>query len=226
MKAIISLTTWKKRIGTVCNTIRSLGNHPDFPIVLVLSEDEFPNRKIPYELNNVEILWVTKNVRSFKKVLYTMEKYPGIPVISVDDDAIYMDGFADYIYAMHSRYPDCVISNFPNVKTGNIRLPNGYCTLYPPNVLTGALNVLTDQIVDTNNDDGFYGVWMAISDVSFRYLMNKNIATFIDDDVGLGRNQMYKSGNSDIRIIVNELKRMGVRSSVNKIFTLKWLENN
>lgn len=42
-KAIISLTSWKKRIGTVSKTLYSLIKQcPGFHIVLVLSEEEFP----------------------------------------------------------------------------------------------------------------------------------------------------------------------------------------
>ena len=42
-KAIISLTSWKARINTVSKTLFSLLKQcPDFHIVLVLSEEEFP----------------------------------------------------------------------------------------------------------------------------------------------------------------------------------------
>ena len=45
-KAIISLTSWKARIGTVAKTIFSLVKQcPGFHIVLVLSEEEFPQKE-------------------------------------------------------------------------------------------------------------------------------------------------------------------------------------
>jgi hypothetical protein len=45
-KAIISLTSWKARINTVSKTLCSLIKQcPGFHIVLVLSEEEFPQKE-------------------------------------------------------------------------------------------------------------------------------------------------------------------------------------
>ena len=83
-KAIISLTSWKARINTVSKTIYSLLKQcPGFHIVLVLSEEEFPkmmdelpeNLKVFAENELMEILWVYKNYRSFKKWIFTAGKY-------------------------------------------------------------------------------------------------------------------------------------------------------
>lgn len=224
IKAVISLTSWKKRIDTVHKTLESLGDNPEFPVVLVLSEDEFPDREVPSSLSTVHIKWVKENTKSFKKVLYTMLDYPGIPVISADDDAEYSPDFANALYEMHVKHPHSVITNFPNVKTGRIMLPNGFCTLYPPNVLDGALNALTEAIIATNNDDGYYGVWMAMDNVDFKYIMRKDIATFHDAGFGMGVNQLYKSGNSDIRVIVQELAKQHLLKHGNPIFNKKWIE--
>lgn len=221
VKAVISLTSWKKRIQLVPNTIRSLLND-NFHIVLVLSEDEFPERNVDLPQQDVEILWVKGNPKSFKKVLYTMKRYPDLPVISVDDDAIYADGFADDMYAMYMKYPHSVISNFPNVKTGGIRLPNGYCTLYPAHCMDGALEALTGPIIATNNDDGFYGVWLTMKNIDFRYLMRRDVAVFCDDGNGMGVNQLYKAGNADIKIIISELKKQGKLYSDNELLMKKW----
>lgn len=106
-KAIISLTSWKARINTVGKTIYSLiKNCPGFHIVLVLSEEEFPQKEkeLPEDLmlfvnnNLIEILWVYKNYKSFKKVLFTMDKYSDVPVISADDDCIYTCNYAQELY--------------------------------------------------------------------------------------------------------------------------------
>ena len=92
--AVISLTSWKKRINTVSYTIYSLLKKcPGFDIVLTLSEDEFPQKEkeLPDDLlllvkeGFVEILWVEGNYKSLKKVLYTMEKYSDKAIISADD---------------------------------------------------------------------------------------------------------------------------------------------
>ena len=83
-KAVISLTSWKARIDTVSKTLFSLIKQcPGFHVVLVLSEDEFkkgvdelPNSlKLFIKNNLIEILWVKKNFKSFKKIIFTMDKY-------------------------------------------------------------------------------------------------------------------------------------------------------
>ena len=71
-KAIISLTSWKKRINSVSRIIFNLSRQcPGFHIVLVLSEAEFPKKEaeLPEDLrllldaNVFELLWVYKNYR-------------------------------------------------------------------------------------------------------------------------------------------------------------------
>ena len=163
-KAIISLTSWKARINTVCKTLFSLIDHcPGFHIVLVLSEEEFPkkedelpeNLKIFIDNDLIEVLWVYKNYKSFKKVLFTMDKYRDVPVISADDDCIYTCNYAEKLYQMWLKYKDCVITSEPNIYKG-ISLPNGCQSLYPPsNTIRDALFRLLKhaKILELGNDD-------------------------------------------------------------------------
>ena len=106
-KACISLTSWKARINTVSKTLYSLIKMcPGFHIVLVLSKDEFPlkEKNLPENLmlfvNNklIELFWIKPNLKSFKKVLFTMDKYRDVPVISADDDCIYTCNYAQELY--------------------------------------------------------------------------------------------------------------------------------
>ena len=106
-KACISLTSWKARINTVAKTLYSLIKMcPDFHIVLVLSKDEFPlmEKELPDNLmlfvenKLIELLWIKPNFKSFKKVLFTMDKYKTVPVISADDDCIYTCNYAQELY--------------------------------------------------------------------------------------------------------------------------------
>lgn len=138
-RAIISLTSWKARIGTVVKTLFSLYKQcPGFHIVLVLSEDEFPQKEneLPENLmlfvNNdiVELLWVQQNLRSMKKVIFTMHKYPDVPIISADDDCLYTENYAEYLYNAWAKNKDTI---FRYVKRkGHERSPQGPCTIYPP----------------------------------------------------------------------------------------------
>lgn len=140
-KAIISLTSWKARINTVAKTLYSLIEQcPGFHIVLVLSEEEFPKKEeeLPENLrlfidnDLIEVLWVYKNYKSFKKVLYTMDKYRDVPVISADDDCIYTCNYAQILYDVWEKNPNNIITNDGYNKKAAFKWGRGPNTLYPP----------------------------------------------------------------------------------------------
>lgn len=167
-RGIISLTSWKARINTVGLTLFSLYKQcPGFHIVLVLSEEEFPNKEkeLPDTVmafvnqDLIEILWVYKNYKSLKKVLFTMDKYPHIPVISADDDCLYICNYAEELYNLYLKNPNkiCTI-NAP------INHTNGTSTLYYPHCFGNPHKVISD--LSTNKhldvymsaDDGYYEI--------------------------------------------------------------------
>ena len=139
-KAIISLTSWSARINTVSKTIFSLLKMcPEFHIVLVLSEEEFPKKEkeLPENLmlivnsDLIELLWVFKNTKAFKKVLHTIDKYRDVPVISADDDCIYLCNYAEILYNMWIGNKDCSVC-FNGRPYDNTVFTWGCATLYPP----------------------------------------------------------------------------------------------
>ena len=140
-KAIISLTSWKARINTVGKTLYSLLKMcPGFHIVLVLSEEEFPKKEeeLPEELmlfvdnDLIEILWVYKNYKAFKKVLFTMDKYRNVPVISADDDCIYIINYAQELYDIWLNNKDCFITYKITKQKYDCIETWGFATLHPP----------------------------------------------------------------------------------------------
>ena len=140
-KAIISLTSWKARINTVGKTLYSLLKMcPGFHIVLVLSEEEFPKKEeeLPEELmlfvdnDLIEILWVYKNYKAFKKVLFTMDKYRNVPVISADDDCIYIINYAQELYDIWLKNKDCFITYKITKQKYDCIETWGFATLHPP----------------------------------------------------------------------------------------------
>ena len=142
-KAIISLTSWKKRIDYVSKTIFNLIKMcPGFHIVLVLSSDEFPNKEaeLPENLmlfvdnDLVELLWVERNYKSMKKVIFTMAKYPGVPVISADDDCYYTCNYAEHLYNAWSKNKDTIFRYAK--RKGHEHSPQGPCTIYPPEAIS------------------------------------------------------------------------------------------
>lgn len=165
-KAIISLTSWKARINTVGKTLYSLlKTCPGFHIVLVLSEKEFPKKEeeLPEELmlfvdnDLIEILWVYKNYKAFKKVLFTMDKYRKVPVISADDDCIYLRNYAQDFYDEWLKNKDCFISCWIDIRE-EIPHTSGAATLYPPFVFgESAIDILEKNKIYklTNQDDDY-----------------------------------------------------------------------
>jgi hypothetical protein len=161
-KAIISLTSWRARINTVSKTLFSLLKQcPGFHIVLVLSEEEFPkmmdelpeNLKLFAKNELIEILWVYKNYKSFKKVLFTMDKYHDVPVISADDDCNYVKNYAEELYQTYLKFPnDCIAYR-------KSRIPFCLCgpaTLYTPVLYNTFITKFRAQKITNFQDDGFF----------------------------------------------------------------------
>ena len=139
-RAVISLTSWKARISTCSKTIFSLLKQcPGFHIVLVLSEEEFPkmmdelpeNLKLFVDNELIEVLWVYKNYRSFKKWIFTADKYRDIPIISADDDCIYTCNYAQELYDKWAENKECKVCIYSNNSSKFIT--EGPCTLYKLN---------------------------------------------------------------------------------------------
>lgn len=189
-KAIISLTSWKARINTVYKTIDSLLNQcPGFHIVLVLSIEEFPNmiNELPKSLkdyiNNdkIEILWVYKNYKVFKKVLFSIDKYHNIPVISADDDCIYNCNYAEKLYKKWSENKNCVITNNGN-KRNDLYWSQGPNTLFPPNCdIIKFIPKLNQEIIEIGSDDSLYAILYKKYNIKMIELKEKNYFNFHDE---------------------------------------------
>lgn len=87
----------------------------DQKLVLVLSEEEFPDKETPKIISSlvtgcdIEILWDKGNIRSHKKLVPVLEKYPDHPVLILDDDKMYPKGLINHFINSHNKYPDDVI---------------------------------------------------------------------------------------------------------------------
>lgn len=205
-KAIISLTSWKKRINTVGKTIFSLLQQcPEFHIVLVLSEEEFPKKeeelpedlKILIEGNKIEVVWVYKNYGPFKKVLFTMDKYKDVPIISADDGCLYIKNYAEELYNKWLENKDKIISEYQSGMGKYVWGGGGHGLLFPPNCFKehGLKNIENTSILKTNHDDVFYGVLSLLLKIGWIFLNKKRKVpnTFIDfDRKGLTSDRMFK----------------------------------
>ena len=165
-KAIISLTSWRARINTVSKTLFSLLKQcPGFHIVLVLSEEEFPkmmdelpeNLKVFAENELIEILWVYKNYKAFKKVLFTMDKYRDVPIISADDDCIYTCNYAELLYKMWNNHKNYRFS-LQNASRFGLTILGGCSVIYPPNYFSMFNLSILKQMTSLSEDDMLYAL--------------------------------------------------------------------
>lgn len=116
---IVSLTSWRKRIGNLPRVLDSIWAQTEQPdmVVLNLAEEEFPKKSIPDVLveyiashDRLCVNWVKEDTRVWKKFLPTFALYPDALVIPIDDDFIYPPTMiADFMQA-HDKYPDRPIS--------------------------------------------------------------------------------------------------------------------
>lgn len=183
-KAIISLTSWKKRIHSVSRTIFSiLSKCPGFHIVLVLSSEEFPKMEdeLPSDLmiiidsGLIELMWVKKNVKAFKKVVYTMDKYREVPIISADDDCIYVCNYAELLYSKWMQNKKCSVS-FGGRLYNNTYFTWGCATLWPPYCF-GEMGVkwVDDFAVSMVEDDKYYAALKSILRIPTSFTKEKKI---------------------------------------------------
>lgn len=117
---IVSMTSWKKRIGNVDKVVRTILDNSLVPdkIVCNLSTDEFPLREmeLPKSLlelrdNTVfEINWVKENTKAFKKFIPILKKYPNDVIITIDDDFLYPNDFIETFYKRHLEKPHTPLS--------------------------------------------------------------------------------------------------------------------
>lgn len=182
-KAIISLTSWTKRINTALYAIYSLLKQGNYKVVLTLSNEEFKDKQVPKyfkvleEYCNFEILWCDKNIKAFKKFAYAMLKYD-LPIISADDDCIYINKCFDKVYDKWMNNKNSIVrlwnnkfyhkngkayhdnSMYRNKGYNELKCMYGPCTLYPNNkeFAKAILDRLTNEILEIGDDDTYYGI--------------------------------------------------------------------
>ena len=96
-KLIVSLTSYPARINSVEFTIKSIleQSYKAPKVILWLAEEQFPNQEKDLSKNllqlkekGLEIDWC-EDIRSYKKLIPTLRKYPEKIIITADDDIIY-----------------------------------------------------------------------------------------------------------------------------------------
>ena len=192
-KTILSLTTYGERINSVHIVIQNFASQTKKPnkFILWLDEEEFNEKNIPIKLKllekkGLEILFC-KNIRSYKKIIPTLKKYPNENIITIDDDIIYPDDFIERIIYYSKINPNTVICNRAHIMgitpNGLIKpykkwkRPSGIiepCKLLFPTGVGGVFypkNIFHRNVLDENS---FMNLAPTADDVWLKFMTLKN----------------------------------------------------
>lgn len=158
---IVSLTSFGKRVNEVYLAIESImqGTLKPNRIVLWLAEHEFGEKVLPQTLlrqqkRGLQIEFC-EDIRSYKKIVPTMAKYPDACVVTIDDDAMYEFDLLENLIRAHQENPDDICACrmhrialddqnkpksylkwdllvYPDDKSNLLFLTSGGGTLFPP----------------------------------------------------------------------------------------------
>lgn len=198
-KGIISLTSWKARIDTVCKTIDNLYETcPDWHICLTLSSDEFPlkEQELPSSLLSVrdkfELIWTKKNIKAFKKFVFALRKYPLLPVVSADDDCIYTCNYAQMLYDKWIEMGRPHVLRWQKTARNTTQGP---CTLYYN--IDFPVESLNPSQIKESRDDHWYPVAFHKQGIRMKFADLGKIPFYFHDDyepltMGQRANVFYK----------------------------------
>lgn len=182
-KAVIAMTSWKQRIATCNMSIASILHfNKGFHFVLTLSEEEFPTHDLPKELqamvdnDTIEIIWVKGNAGPIKKIFYTMEKYPNVPIIIADDGNYYLSNHAEQLYNCWEKDKGSIYSTIVCAKYGLTWGVGGEGIIFPPGCFNpiGTLLAENEVIKRSNHDDILYGVLAYIQHIPWKWAGIRN----------------------------------------------------
>ena len=110
---IVTLTTWKARIGNIPAVLDTIFNQtlpPDFVVLNLATEEVIPEEVQTYiDSHRVEVNRVP-DTKVYKKLIPTLNKYPEACVVAIDDDWLYPEGMLEEFMRIHKEHPDQPIS--------------------------------------------------------------------------------------------------------------------
>lgn len=115
LKFIVSLTTYPPRLNTVFLAIESLLNQDLKPDKIILwlstmeiSPSDLPRSLLRLQVRGLEIRWVDENVKSYKKLIYSIVEFSDYHIVTADDDFMYHRWFLRGLYESYQKYPNCI----------------------------------------------------------------------------------------------------------------------
>ena len=201
---IISLTSYPARIDTVHLTIESLLNQSmkADKVILWLAPEQFPNKEadLPRQLLDLRERGLTidwyHDIKSYKKLIPALKKYPDAIIVTADDDNIYRPDWLKKLYESYLKYPECIhchrITKFYRDPAGFQVVAGGkdyhkapsYLNklvglggvLYPPHCFHK--DILNEDLIKRlapTNDDQWFWVQAALNGYKTRVVDNPNI---------------------------------------------------
>jgi Glycosyl transferase family 2 len=115
---IVSLTSFPARVDRVRPTLWSIlaQSRPPDRLVLVLAEDDFPDRRLPSRITELETLgvelrWVARNIGSYKKLIPILADHSTDLIVTADDDVLYPRNWLADLLEAHRQAPDRIIAH-------------------------------------------------------------------------------------------------------------------
>lgn len=203
-KLIVSLTSFPARINTVHQVIESLINQTKKAdkIILWLAPEQFPNgeKDLPENLLRLKERGVTidwyHDIRSYKKLIPTLRKYPNELIVTVDDDIIYKPTMLEKLYRSYKKYPNDINAHrvtkfiyerdtFKTIAGGKKHYRGAHflnkltgCggVLYPPHCFYK--DILNEDLImklAPTNDDQWFWLMAVLNGVGVRVVKDKEI---------------------------------------------------
>lgn len=116
-KYIVSLTSFPARIREAWISIECILRQSYKPdrIILWLAEEQFPERKLPQNLRDLQKrgleIEFCEDLKSHKKYYYAMKRYPDANIITLDDDLYYDSYVIENLVELHKKYPENIVAN-------------------------------------------------------------------------------------------------------------------
>lgn len=113
---IISLTSYPDRMYDLKYTLYSLLHQSLKPdrIILWLAREQFPNGEndiAPSLLalleNGLSIMWC-EDIKSYKKLIPSLEAFPDAVLVTADDDVYYPENWLESLYNSYLEFPECI----------------------------------------------------------------------------------------------------------------------
>ena len=117
---IVSLTSFPLALPFAVKAIQSILDGSVLPdkIILYLTAMQFPNDKIPLELQDLvtqnsifEVRFYNEAIRSYTKLIPTLQDFPNDIIVTIDDDVRYHKDMLKCLMRRHEKYPNVIIGH-------------------------------------------------------------------------------------------------------------------